>query len=164
MSEENSQTDQKQETETVQLSPINQPGHPDWLFDPIGITGVELLGDTIATDEAANNSKVIFTIQFADFMSLNRSIKVNREDIYLNWPSVLARLIKSGYRYNVLKDGDKHVHAFLAHHFIPAEKTAEAFKKFQKKQEAGEAIEEAAQKMVQMMSKERTNLLRRNSN
>ncbi len=132
-------------------------GSLDWFFDPIKIAGVNSTLD----DESTN---ITFKVEFRDFMGLVHRIDIQREDIYLSWPSVLARLVRQGYRYNVLEDGERYVRAFLAHASVTQEATERALERNQKKQKAGQVIEEATQKMVHMMSKERINLLRRNSN
>lgn len=62
-----------------------------WVCDALAITHCEVSDDA-----------VIYTVTYADFMGLQRTIKLNREDCYFDFPNVLKALVKGGYRYNTM--------------------------------------------------------------
>lgn len=165
MSEENIKEAVKQDTDKQgesleELSPqeqkqilINTLCPPGWLFDPIKVVGVESKFED-------NKTKIAFTIEFSDFMGLSHRIVIQREDIYLNWSSVLTSLIRQGYRFNIVENGELYVRALLAHTCVDQKETEKALERNKYRQDEKQEIAQAAQKMVQ----QRANLMRRISN
>mgnify|MGYP000078902541 CR=1 FL=1 len=64
----------------------NQP----WMADPIIFAGVSFRGD-------GERPGVYFRLKFSDFMNVWHEIEVSRVDCFMNFPSVLARLVNLGY-------------------------------------------------------------------
>lgn len=61
-----------------------------WIADPILFSGVSYRGD-------GEHPGVYYRLKFADFMNIVREIEVSRVDCFMNFPSVLARLVNAGY-------------------------------------------------------------------
>lgn len=64
----------------------NQP----WMADPINFVGVTFRGD-------GERPGVYYRLEFPDFMNVWHAIEVSRADCFMNFPSVLARLVNLGY-------------------------------------------------------------------
>lgn len=72
------------------MSESKQPTQT-WVCDAIQISH---------TDVSENG--VVYTIVFKDFLGIPKEIQVNREDCFLNFPSVLKALVHKGFRFNTL--------------------------------------------------------------
>lgn len=61
-----------------------------WMADQIICSGVSFRGE-------GEHPGVFFRLKFIDFMNVVREIEVSRVDCFMNFPSVLARLVNLGY-------------------------------------------------------------------
>ena len=62
-----------------------------WVCDAVGVTHCDV-----------SDKGVIYTVTWTDFMGLQHSAKIKREDCYFDFANVLKTLVKGGYRYNTM--------------------------------------------------------------
>ena len=81
----------KKETQEVQKEQPAQQEPNVWVCDAVGVTHCDV-----------SDKGVTYTVTWTDFMSLQHSAKVKREDCYFDFQNVLKTLVKGGYRYNTM--------------------------------------------------------------
>ena len=85
------QENQKPAEQTAE-QPAQEAQQPNvWVCDPVGVAHCDV-----------SDKGVIYTVAWTDFMGLQHTAKVNREDCFFNFASVLKTLVKGGYRYNTM--------------------------------------------------------------
>lgn len=62
-----------------------------WVCDPVGVTHCDV-GD----------KGISYTVTWVDFMGLQHSAQIKREDCFFNFAQVLKTLVRGGYRYNTM--------------------------------------------------------------
>ncbi|MCI5897353.1 MAG: hypothetical protein SOT13_05640 [Candidatus Aphodousia sp.] len=62
-----------------------------WVCDPVGVTHCDV-GD----------KGITYTVTWVDFMGLQHSAQIKREDCFFNFAQVLKTLVRGGYRYNTM--------------------------------------------------------------
>jgi hypothetical protein len=62
-----------------------------WVCDPVAVTHCDV-GD----------KGITYTVTWVDFMGLQHSAQIKREDCFFNFAQVLKTLVRGGYRYNTM--------------------------------------------------------------
>lgn len=84
---ENQKTVEEQTTQPQQAQQARQV----WVHDPIAVSHCDVAPEGVT-----------YTVNFVDFMGLERAMKFKREDCYFDFATVLKALVKNGFRYNTM--------------------------------------------------------------